>query len=200
MKPKEEILPQIPKKSFSEMKELLPSILNESDLNKQLNAWTELKNSKTIQQFASANLRTYPVSLQMLEQRTSLSAQAIFGNDEVELDDFKYATLYVGVGSTAAAIGSLAFLPPNVGATFCYLFALVPIVFIAIGSTSPGIIASGITLLRGANSDTSKDKNGNVVSTFDRRCRHEAAHFCCGYWCGLPVRSYEIQSGMEFVK
>jgi hypothetical protein len=130
----------------------------------------------------------------MLEQRTQITADAIFGNGkpEVELDDFKYATLWVTGISTVAAIGSLALLPPNIGATLCYLFAVIPVLFLGIGSTAPEVIANGIAALRGNNKDKG---DGVTVSPIERRTRHEAAHFCCGYWCGLPVRSYAVQDG-----
>ena len=46
------------------------------------------------------------------------------------LDDFKYATIGVTLGATV-----LAMLPNNTGATLTYLFALVPILWISVGSS-----------------------------------------------------------------
>lgn len=148
--------------------------------------------------FGSANLRTFPVTLSLLEQRTGLTAETLgLSESEVSLDDFKYATLYVAGGSTVAGIASLAFLPPNVGATFCYLFALIPILFLGIGSTAPAAIADAIALVRGGSS--SKTADGGVAVA-DRVCRHEAAHFCCGYWCGLPVSQYSVENNVARVE
>jgi hypothetical protein len=88
--------------------------------------------------------------------------------------------------STLAAIASLAFLPPNIGATLCYGFALIPILFLGIGSTAPGFIAEAIATVRGGDKGT----DGTIITKQERICRHEAAHFCCGYWCGLPIVNY----------
>lgn len=164
--------------------------VSETDLSKQMSIWEELKTKNMISKFGIANLRTYPVSLQMLQSRTGVNAESIFNDGtDVNLDDFKYATLYVTGFSTVAAIGSLAFLPENIGATLCYFFAVIPILFLGIGSTSPVIIANAIAGIR--NSIGSKDdKENNQISISERRCRHEAAHFCCGYWCGLPIRTF----------
>jgi hypothetical protein len=178
---------------MEELKGVLPSLVSEEDLSKQASMWDELKGSGSVTEFGKANLRTYPVSLQMLEQRTSITAESIFGNTEVDLDDFKYATLYVAGFSTLAGIGSLAFLPPNIGATFCYVFALLPILFLGIGSTAPGVIAEAIASLRGIGSNNNDGADGTVTKA-ERRCRHEAAHFCCGYWCGLPVQAYTVNT------
>jgi len=179
--------PVIPKKSKEEVQSLVPTILAETDAAKQAEQWKELKESQSVTAFGSANIRTFPVTLQMLEQRTGLTAETLgLAETEVSLDDFKYATLYVAGGSSVAAIASLAFLPPNVGATLCYIFALIPIVFLGIGSTAPVLIANAIAGLRGDGSDA------DAVSSRERRSRHEAAHFCCGYWCGLPVASYSV--------
>lgn len=184
----------IPKKTFDEVKLVLPEIVNESDLIKQAAAWDELKTSNSITKFGSANLRTFPVSLSMLEQRTGITADAIFvdTNPNVNLDDFKYATLYVAGFSTIAGVSSLALLPPNIGATLCYLFALIPILFLAIGSTAPGLIADVIAVVK-EKSNNDNESNSSIIDPIDRKARHEAAHFCCGYWCGLPVQSYTIQ-------
>jgi hypothetical protein len=135
----------------------------------------------------STQLRIFPVSLSMLEQRTGgkVTGESLgVTGEDVNLDDFKYATLWVTGGSSVLAIGSLAFLPPNIGATLCYLFALIPILFLGIGSSAPGIIAGAIASTRGT-ADTEEQK-------MDRICRHEAGHFLCGYSCGLPVKGYSL--------
>lgn len=132
----------------------------------------------------------------MLEQRTGLTPAALgLDEGEVNLDDFKYATLWVFGGSSVAAILSLAVLPPNVGQTLCYLFALIPIAFLGIGSTAPAAIAGAIASIKGSG-----DQEDENVSAQDRVCRHEAAHFCCGYWCGLPIRGYSVEEGVARVE
>jgi hypothetical protein len=187
------------KVNIIELKEtVLPNVVNENDLQKQSELWDNYKKNGIIQQYGSVNLRTYPVSLQMLESRTSINADAIFGNGlpEVNLDDFKYATLYVTGISTVLAIGSLAVLPSNIGSTLCYFFALIPVLFLGIGSTSPELIANAIGKARTSISSSDDEKDSTAPTTkitpLERRIRHEAAHFCCGYWCGLPVKSYTI--------
>lgn len=169
---------------MSEIQSLLPTLLTD-DLEQQTAQWQAWGETKSLAAFGSANLRTYPVSLSMLEQRTGCTAATLgLTESDVSLDDFKYATLYVTGGSTLAAWASLAFLPENVGATFCYLFALVPIVFLGVGSTAPGFIAE--LLVAGKDRPT---------DTLERQCRHEAAHFCCGYWSGLPIARYSVEAG-----
>ena len=86
--------------------------------------------------------------------------------------------------SSVLGIASLAFLPGNVGATLCYFFALMPILFLALGSSAPGIIAGAIASARGT-SDTDDER-------LDRICRHEAGHFLAGYCCGLPIKGYSL--------
>mmetsp|Transcript_6282 Transcript_6282/g.9661 ORF Transcript_6282/g.9661 Transcript_6282/m.9661 type:complete len:388 (+) Transcript_6282:90-1253(+) len=138
--------------------------------------------------YVDQGMRTFPVSLQFLESRTNGKVNGeslgLAGDREVSLDDFKDATISVTLGSTALAIAALALLPENVGATVCYLIALVPIVFIGIGSTSPAIIANAIAGIRG----TKEEEDDRL----DRICRHESAHFLCGYLCGLPVKDYTM--------
>jgi hypothetical protein len=86
-------------------------------------------------------------------------------------------------------VAALAFLPPNIGATLCYVLALIPVLFLMLGSSVPQIIANGIVAVKKGSlaTDDDADIKLELVS------RHEAAHFCCGYWCGLPVMSYSIQ-------
>jgi hypothetical protein len=186
--------PAVAKKSADEVKALIPAILKESDLSKQQAAWTELKDSKSVTAFGSADLRTFPVSQRQLEERAGLTGDSLGLTDaKVSLDDFKFATLYVTGGSIVLAVASLALLPPNIGATLCYLFALIPILFLGIGSSAPGVIANAIAGLKGKD-----DESGATQE--ERICRHEAAHFCCGYWCGLPVREYSVEEGVARVE
>ena len=159
----------------------LDSLANES----KLGLWKAARTS-SVNTNSPTPLRPFPVSLNFLETRTGgqITAESlgVGGEMDVSLDDFKYATLYVTLGSTILGIGALAFLPENVGATFCYIAALIPILFLAVGSSAPGIIAGAIAATRGT-----KEEKGEQE---DRVCRHEAGHFLCGYLSGLPIRGY----------
>jgi len=139
-------------------------------------------------------LRPYPVDLGTLEQRTggeiTAKSLGVDGEDDVSLDDFKYATIGVTLGASVLGVASLAFLPENVGPTLCYFFALLPILWVSVGSSAPGILAGIISLVR-TGGDGSEEKE-------DRVCRHEAAHFLCGYLSGLPIRSYQTGGDGEF--
>ncbi|CAN0002966.1 unnamed protein product, partial [Ectocarpus sp. 13 AM-2016] len=106
------------------------------------------------------------------------------------MDDLKYALGFVCVFSFVAAVGVGAAIGGNVGASFTYFFALLPIVFLGIGSTAPGVITAVINNVRRKSQDDYEE----------RRVRHEAAHFLSGYLCGLPIKSYKADGGTTLVE
>lgn len=133
-------------------------------------------------------LRTFAVSQDFLKMRTSEKVTGdslgVFGDPDVSLDDLKNVTAIVVAVSSILAVAALVFLPENLGATFTYVFGGIPIAFVALGSTQPGIIADVI-------GKTKKTRDDDVQKS-ERVCVHEAGHFLCGYICGLPVKSYTI--------
>jgi hypothetical protein len=166
----------------------LDNLVNSGDFS----AWkSAIRRGPTTTSSSMSLLVPFPVTLQTLEKRTDGKitgpSLGIGGERDVKFEDFRDLTVVVVLGSTLLGILALAVLPPNVGATFTYLFALIPVGFIGIGSVSPGIIAGAITAARGKGSEDAEVQR-------ERICRHEAGHFLCGYMCGLPVKNYEINT------
>jgi hypothetical protein len=106
-------------------------------------------------------------------------AKDLLSQEEVSNDQLGALTAGVFVVSAILAIASGALIGGNVGATFTYIFAVLPIVFLGVGSSSPGVIVALYGIVRGAAEDVS-----------ERRRRHESAHLVAGYKLGLPVAEY----------
>lgn len=191
--------------SASEIQSLASSIDFSGDATAQTSALDSLVDSGDFTAWKSAVRRTnsvatsstmksllvpFPVTLQSLESRTdgkiTAASLGIGGEGDVKFEDFQDLTIAVVLGSTGAGIASLALLPENIGATFTYLFALIPVGFIGVGSVAPGLIAEVI--------QGSRQESDDEITRKERICRHEAGHFLCGYLCGLPVKSYEINA------
>jgi len=189
-----------PSLSKSEVQSLLTSInFQTDDAVAQVEKMNSLVESNNLAMWKGAtksiaSLRPYPVTLSALEQRTSGkitgSSLGVSGEDDVSLDNFKDATIAVLAGASVLGVAALAFLPQNIGATLCYFIALVPIIWVGVGSSTPAILA-GIILFFSGDSEDKEVRD-------DRICRHEAGHFLCGYLCGLPIKSYSITSETGF--
>jgi len=108
-------------------------------------------------------------------------AKDLLSQEEVSNDQLGALTAGVFVISAVLAIASGALIGGNVGATFTYLFAVLPIVFLGVGSSSPGVIVALYGIVRGAAED---------LAASERRRRHESAHLVAGYKLGLPVAEY----------
>ena len=108
-------------------------------------------------------------------------AKDLLSQEEVSNDQLGALTAGVFVVSAILAIASGALIGGNVGATFTYIFAVLPIVFLGVGSSSPGVIVALYGIVRGAAED---------LAASERRRRHESAHLVAGYRLGLPVAEY----------
>ena len=113
-------------------------------------------------------------------------AKDLLAQEEVGNDELLQITAFVFVTSAILAVGSGALIGGNLGAAFTYIFAVLPIIFLGVGSSSPGVILAVYGATKQAKENTAP-----------RRRRHEAAHLVAGYALGLPVAAY-ADDAVEF--
>merc|ERR1712014_284968 len=89
--------------------------------------------------------------------------------------------LFVVLSTSAAAVAAGALLPGDLGGFASFLIGGISIGVLAIGSTSPGLLAAGIDQVARLNPEY-----------VERIARHEAAHFLVGYIMGVPVAGYSL--------
>ena len=166
---------------------LVPSAF--SGIEKSREAFTStlasLKGSGSVTKWQSAALvadgAENPTEARVRAATGINGAKDLLSQEEVSNDQLGALTAGVFVVSAILAIASGALIGGNVGATFTYVFAVLPIVFLGVGSSSPGVIVALYGIVRGAAED---------LAASERRRRHESAHLVAGYRLGLPVAEY----------
>jgi len=146
----------------------------------QLEALGGLKADGVVNTWKSKEVTSYAVTIGRMTSATGIEGKDLSPLEGGNEDDLRWSLVVVCLGSFILAAGSGIVIGGNVGATLTYLFAVIPILFLGVGSTAPGIITSAI---EGFKTNTDSDFN-------ERRIRHEAAHFLVGYALGFPIRSY----------
>jgi hypothetical protein len=164
---------------------LAPSAFAGIDASREkfVSTLTSLKASGSVTKWQSAALvadgAENPTEARVRAATGIDGARDLLSQEEVSNDQLGALTAGVFVVSAILAIASGALIGGNVGASFTYIFAVLPIVFLGVGSSSPGVIVALYGIVRGAAEDVS-----------ERRRRHESAHLVAGYKLGLPVAEY----------
>ena len=162
---------------------------NEGDLNTMKTPYEEQQNMKQVtleletlkeknilKKYNSDSMAYRKYSGDQFKQTSGISPQEI--ESGAALNDYKYALGAVLAVSTLCIFLSIA-IGGFYGSLFVYLFALVPITFIGIGSISPGIISAAVVLLYNAIDEQKEE----------RECTYYASRFLVGYLKGLPIQS-----------
>lgn len=134
-----------------------------------------LKEAGTISKFDSASAKGFRrYSADAFQSQTGILPQELESGGTQ--DDLKVALAVVLAASTLAVLGGIT-VGGFVGTFLVYIFLLIPILFIGIGSSSPGLISVFIVLVNNLIDGKSKE----------RKVTHEAARFLTGYLLGLPI-------------
>mmetsp|Transcript_34172 Transcript_34172/g.45179 ORF Transcript_34172/g.45179 Transcript_34172/m.45179 type:complete len:398 (-) Transcript_34172:225-1418(-) len=172
------------------MEKLAPTPVLGQEAAEQMSALQSLKEEGVAQQWKSATLDYYKCTIARMESQTGIEGKDLSPLEGGSEDDLRFSLVVVCIGSFLLAAGSGIVIGGNLGATFTYLFAIVPIIFLGIGSTSPGIITATIEAIK-----TRTDSDYE-----ERRIRHEAAHFLAGYLLGFPIKNYKSEGDLAEVE
>lgn len=98
------------------------------------------------------------------------------------------ALLFTVVGATGFLAVLAGQLPGDWGFFVPYLIGGIPLLVLAVGSISPGLLQAAIDGFSSFSPDYQ-----------ERIARHEAAHFLVAYLIGLPILGYSLDIGKEHV-
>lgn len=153
-------------------------------------ALKQLKESGALTKFESGSAKGFRrYSAEQFEQATGFPPQDVESGGTQ--DDLKWALGAVMAASSLAVVGG-GFLGGFAGTLLVYLFLLIPITFIGIGSVAPGVISVFVVLV-------SNLLDGKAA---ERKTTHQAARFLTGYLLGLPIESVktDAEGGTTFIK
>jgi len=160
------------------------------EATKQIEVLENLKSQDVVQLWKSATTDYFPVTLPRMTSQTGIKGEDLSPTAAGTEADLRFSLIVVCVGSFILAAASGIVIGGNVGATMTYLFAILPILFLGVGSTAPGLITATIENLK-----TRTDSN-----FVERRIVHEAAHFFVGYVLGFPIKSYQTANDLAEVE
>ncbi len=151
-------------------------------------ALKQLKDTGVLNKFESASAKGFRrYSAEQFEQVTGFPPQDVESGGTQ--DDLKWALGAVMAASTLAVFGG-SFIGGFAGSLLVYLFLLIPITFIGIGSVAPGLISVGVVLVNNLLDGQQKE----------RKVTHQAARFLTGYLLGLPIESAKQGDEVTYVK
>ena len=135
----------------------------------------QMKASGMLSKFESASVKGFRrYDQNAFEQATGFPVQQVESGGTQ--DDLKIALGVVMALSSLAVVGG-SFLGGFVGTLLVYIFLLIPISFIGIGSVAPGVISVGVVAVNNLLDGKAKE----------RKITSEAARFMTGYLLGLPI-------------
>lgn len=132
---------------------------------------------------------SYRASAEEPSQEQVFRDTGIRGSDLLQSDsasilsELRDITTALFVGSALCAIAANKYLGQP-GVLISYAFSVLPILFVAVGSTAPSLITDSLATLKG------RDESERIL-------RHEAAHLVAGYLCGLPIIRYQLDGAPQ---
>lgn len=179
---------------FYHLSPLFGALTDENDLERALRAARSpaalrdvLNNQAPVWRSVSYRASAEEPSQDQVFRDTGIRGSDLLKSDSASiLSDLRDITAAVFVGSALCAIAANKYLGQP-GVLISYAFYLLPILFVAVGSSAPSLITDSLATLKGRDDS-------------ERIYRHEAAHLVAGYLCGLPIIQYQLdgQPQVEF--